>query len=77
MSKYMVLHLDKGNPKQEQRMGEYVIGSSFAEKNLRVLVDEKEDMSQQCVHRAQKADCILSCIQRGVDSRSREVILSL
>ena len=47
------------------------------QKDLSILVDGKQDMSQQCALTAQKANCIPGCIQSSIASRAREMILPL
>jgi len=71
------LHLGQANPCYEYRLGDDVMKSIPAERDLEVQLGEKLDMSQQCVLTAQKAKRMLGCIKRGVASRLREVILPL
>ncbi|GAB0204591.1 hypothetical protein GRJ2_002924700 [Grus japonensis] len=65
-------HPGTNNPKHQHRLG-----SSSAEKDLGVLVDNKLSVSQQCALVAKKANDILGCIKKSVASRSREVRLPL
>ena len=59
------------------RLGDDLVERSSAESDLRVLVDNRLAMSQQCAHVGKKANGILGFIKKSVASRWREVILPL
>ncbi|GAB0202762.1 hypothetical protein GRJ2_002741800 [Grus japonensis] len=75
--KCRVLHLGKNNPWHQYRLGVDLLGSSSAEKDLGVLVDNKLSMRQQSTFVGEKANGLLGCIKKIVASRSREVLLPL
>ena len=75
--KYTVLHTEKKNPMHQYMLWATQLESSFAEKDLGVLVAIKLNTHQQCALAAKKANDVLGCIKRNVASRSREMTLCL
>ena len=53
-AKHKLLLLDRDSPRYVYRLGEELIVSNPAEKELAVLVNEKLDMSHWCAPAAQK-----------------------
>jgi len=75
--KCKVLHLGKYNPGVQHRLGYTQLGSSSLERELGVLADNKLDVSEQCAAVAKKANRMLGCINKGINSRDKEVIIPL
>ena len=75
--KCKVLHLGRRNPQHTYRLGDDLLSSSEAERDLGVIVDSKMNISRQCNKAINNANRTLSCISRCMTNRSREVMLPL
>lgn len=59
------------------RLGDENVESSATERDMKVLVDGKLNMSQQCILAAKKAKHILECMKYSTVSQLREAIIPL
>ncbi|PKU48010.1 rna-directed dna polymerase from mobile element jockey-like [Limosa lapponica baueri] len=75
--KCKLLHLGKHNPGVQHRLVSTRLGSSSAERDLRVLVDNKFNMTEQCAAATKKAKRMLGCINKGITSRDKKDIIPL
>ncbi|TRZ08579.1 hypothetical protein HGM15179_018527 [Zosterops borbonicus] len=71
------LHLGKNNSMYQYRLRNDLLESKSAGKDLGILVDNKLSISQQCALLSRKANGVLGCIRKSIDSRLREVIQPL
>ena len=72
-----VQHLGLHNQKAQHRLGSVWLGSSLAEGDLGVLVDNKLNMSQQCNAAPRQANGILGCTCKGITSRDSDGVVPL
>ncbi|KAF7237680.1 Poly(U)-specific endoribonuclease-A [Varanus komodoensis] len=77
VDKCKVLHLGHRNRCHKYRLGDKWLEGSTCERDLRVLVDCRLNMSQQCDAVVKRVNATLGCIARSVASRSKEVLLPL
>lgn len=64
-----ILHLRQNNQRAQYRLGSMCLRSSLAERKLRVLMNNKLNISQQSAAAAMKANQIPGCICRGITKR--------
>uniref|UniRef100_A0A803K5E7 Reverse transcriptase domain-containing protein n=1 Tax=Xenopus tropicalis TaxID=8364 RepID=A0A803K5E7_XENTR len=77
VDKCKVMHFGRNNINANYLLNGSVLGVSLMEKDLGVFVDNKLSNARQCHSVATKANKVLSCINKGIDSRDENIILPL
>lgn len=67
--------LDRNSSIQQYRLGHGQLGTSFAERDQGILVDNKLNMNQQCVLGANSSQQYLGLFRKNTPSSSRVTIL--
>lgn len=70
-----MLHLGRNNPRHWDKLEANQLESSFAGKDLGIMIDKMVTKSQQCDLMAKKINSILGCMRKTVKSRPKEVIV--
>lgn len=73
----VIMHMGQDNPRYQYRLRDEGIAGSPAEKDFKVLMDERLSMSWQCAFALRKASGVLGCITSSVSSSVREDTLPL
>lgn len=74
--KCQIFHFSYSKPIQQYRLGEEWVESYLAEKDLRVLVSNQVNMSEQHSQAAKEANSLV-CIRNSIVSTIMEVIITL
>lgn len=70
-----MLHLRKNNPKYWDKLAANQLESSFAGKDLRIVIDKMVTKSQQCDLMSKEINSILGCMRNSVKSRPKVIIV--
>ena len=76
-TKFQILHLGWSSAGYKYKLGKEWLKSSTAERDSRMLVDSRLNMSPQCALAAKRSNRILGCIKHNIASWSKEVIIPL
>ncbi|CAJ0940245.1 unnamed protein product [Ranitomeya imitator] len=75
--KCKVITMGRGNQYHHYTLNGKPLGKSDREKDLGILVNDKLTWSSQCQAAAAKANRIMGCIKRGLDTHDESIILPL
>ena len=72
-----ILHIGNSNPHENDKMGNTLINSVDAEKDLGVLVSSDLKLSKHCIEVTKTANKLIDFIGRSFTFKSEKIILAL